>query len=76
MSGDVRTSNDDLTPVGTTTITCKIDSLSGGRVGLGVFTEGGSMTQEGADCAAALLETIQDFCDINRFPINVRRSAQ
>lgn len=68
--------NNDLTPVATTTITCKIDSLSGGRVGLGVFTEGRDMTQEGADCAAALLETIQNFCDINHFPVNVRRSAQ
>ena len=71
------TAETDLTPLATTTVTCKIDSLSGGRVGLGIFTEGrGGMSKEAADCAAALLATLQDFCDINQFPVNVYRGAQ
>lgn len=64
-------------PIATVTMTIKIDSLSGGRVGFGVYTQGnGGMTKEGADCAAALVATVQDFCDINEFPVNVRRNAQ
>lgn len=67
---------DDLVPLATVTITCKVDSLSGGRVGLGVFTEGRGMTANGAAAVDALLDTIQDFCNINEFPVNVRRLAQ
>lgn len=64
-------------PIATVTMTIKIDSLSGGRVGFGVFTQGtGGMTEEGAACTAALVATVQDFCDMNEFPVNVTRSAQ
>lgn len=66
----------DLTPIGTTTITLKIDCLSGDRVGLGVFTQGSSMTPDGQAAVDALLSTIQAFCDINEFPVNVRRPVQ
>ena len=67
---------DDLTPIATTTVTCKIDCLPGDRIGLGIYTQGGGMTQEGADCVAALLATLQDFCNVNEFLVNVYRGAQ
>lgn len=67
---------DDLKPMATATVTIKIDKLSGGRVGLGVFTEGQGLSGESADCLNALLDTLQAFCDGNEIPVNVRRVAQ
>ena len=70
------TDDNDLTPLTRVTVTCQLDCLSGGRLGLGVFTEGQCLTAEGNACLDALLATIQDFCTLNEFPVNVRRPMQ
>lgn len=65
-----------MTPLATTTVTIKLECLSGGRVGLGVYTEGGSITPNGKAALDAILDTLQAFCDLNNFPVNVRRPMQ
>lgn len=59
------------------TITIKVDSLPGGAVGLGIYTaSGGGLSKPAADTVAALLVTLQAFCDVNQFPVDVRRVSQ
>jgi hypothetical protein len=66
-----------LKPTATVTVTIRVDSLEEGDVGLGVLTSfDGQMSQEGAQCVAALRATLQQFCTANGFPVDVYRSAQ
>jgi hypothetical protein len=65
-----------LVPLATATVTIVLDTLPGNCVGVGVYTEGQAKSEEAADCLRALLDTLQDFCDGNHIPVNVRRDAQ